>query len=541
MNSTPQSGRPRVPGSERKALAGATPKGPVSGGEQLTVTVLVRRLAELPEVSGASALERSEFAAKYGADPADISKVEGFAKDAGLDVRDVSLAARTLTLSGTVDAFTKSFGVELRYYERSGTRYRGREDAIAIPPELDGIVVGVFGLDDRPQAKPHFRRNEAPGAGAQTFKPTQVAELYGFGSEASGEGQCIGLIELGGGYQQENLEHFFRGLEMEPPTVVPVEVGGATNNFAEGGGANVEVALDIQVAGALAPKATIAVYFAPNTDQGFLAAINEAVHDSTNKPSAISISWGDAEANWTSQAMTAMDEAFADAAALGISVFAASGDHGSADRPPFEESQGSGQPEKPNPEYDGKAHANFPASSPHAIACGGTHLTAAGKAVAAETAWNDGNGWATGGGVSDFFSVPAWQQGAQIPKSVNPPGQHEGRGVPDVAGNADNETGYQIYCGGEEIVVGGTSAVAPLWAGITARLNQGSGRKLGFLNTVLYTPAARSSLREVTNGDNAIPAIGGQPATPGYDAAQGWNACTGLGTPVGAALRALFA
>src|ERR1700691_175664 len=227
MNSTPYSDRPHVPGSKRKPLAGATPKDPVAGDEQLTVTVLVRRRAELPEMTSTPApLERSEFAARYGADPADIVKVESFAKDSGLDVGDVNLAARTLTLSGRVDAFTKAFGVELRHYERGATRYRGREGAITVPPELDGIVVGVFGLDNRPQARPHFRRSEAPAAGAQTFKPTQIAGLYGFGSETSGEGQCIGLVELGGGYEQQDLGHFFKGLEMEPPKVVPVEVAG---------------------------------------------------------------------------------------------------------------------------------------------------------------------------------------------------------------------------------------------------------------------------------------------------------------------------
>jgi kumamolisin len=530
-----------VPGSERKPLAGASAKDLVAGDEQLTATVLVRRRAELPAAdSGSAPIERSEFAASYGADPADVKKVESFASDRGLRVGEVNLAARTVSLSGSADAFSAAFGVELRHYERGSIGYRGREGAITVPSELDGIVKGVFGMDNRRLARPHFRFYESAEAdGGGSFKPTQVAELYGFADEASGEGECIGLVELGGGFRQEDVDLFFGSIGVDKsPKVIAVELEDATNDFADGGNANGEVALDIQVAGALAPRTDIAVYFAPNTDQGFLAAINGAIHDSTNRPSIISISWGAPENEWTPQAMTAFDEAFADAAKLGISVFAASGDQGSADRLQYEEDPNGLA--RANPAYDGKAHANFPSSSPHVTACGGTRLTAEGEAIASETAWNDGNGWATGGGVSDFFSLPEWQEDAGVPASINPPGKRVGRGVPDVAGDADGETGYQIYVGGKKTIIGGTSAVAPLWAGMTARLNQARGRRLGFLNPILYTAAAKACFRPVTQGDNEVPANGDQPATRGYEAGSGWNACAGLGTPVGAELRTLF-
>ena len=542
MTSKARSGRSAIPGSERSALAGVRPVGPVDPKDELTVTVLLRRRAELPPLTAsAEHLGRSDFAERYGADPADVDKVKSFAGTHNLQVSSVNAAARTLSLSGSAASFAEAFGVTLSHYERDDIRYRGREGALTVPAELDGIVVGVFGLDDRPQAKPHIHvRSEGASAGAQghPFTPTDVAQLYGFGQEASGKDECIAIIELGGGYQAQDMSLFFNNLGVHEPTVVSVGVGGGTNDFAEGGDANTEVALDIQVAGALAPDANIAVYFAPNTDQGFLAAINEAVHDSTNKPSIISISWGGPEASWTAQAMNAMDQAFADAAALGVSVFVAAGDQGSADRLQLEMDAGGNQ--RPNREYDGLAHVNFPASSPHAIACGGTHLEGTGTTISNETVWNDGDGWATGGGVSDFFDPPAWQTGAPVPRSVNPPGMRAGRGLPDVSGNADSVTGYEIYCGESQVIVGGTSAVAPLWAGITARLNEGSGRQLGFLNPLIYTAGARPCFRDIRTGSNAIGAANGQPATPGYDAAEGWDACTGLGTPVAAALRSQF-
>ncbi len=543
MNPVAGSDRATIPGSERSPLVGATPVGETDPNAQLTVTMVLRRGKQAPDLtSPTSRVEREQFASSYGADPRDIQKAEHFAADSGLEVSRADLATRTVTLTGSAAAFSQAFEVELKQYQRGETHYRGREGAITVPKELDGVVVAVLGLDDRAQAKPHIhrrRRSGSNGAGANTsYTPVEVGELYGFPAEASAAGECIGLIELGGGYQEADLELFFGGLDVSVPDVVAVGVEGASNDFADGGGANGEVALDIQVAGAMAPAATLAVYFAPNTDQGFLAAINEAIHDTTNKPSVVSISWGGPEESWTPQAMEAMDEAFADAAALGISVFVASGDQGSADRLQFIENE-QGQL-VPNPEYDGKAHVNFPASAPHAIACGGTRLEGEGAVIDSETVWNDGNGWASGGGVSAFFEPPAWQQEALAELNpVTPPGKKPGRGVPDVAGDADAETGYRMYCGGKAEVAGGTSAVAPLWAGITARLNKEKQRQLGFLNTAFYSPAGRSCLRDVTVGTNAIAASDGVKGTPGYEAKIGWDCCTGLGTPNGSALRAL--
>jgi kumamolisin len=281
-----------------------------------------------------------------------------------------------------------------------------------------------------------------------------------------------------------------------------------------GSDADGEVMLDIEVAGAIAHGSKIAVYFAPNTDQGFIDAITDAAHDSRRKPSVISISWGGPEDSWTEQGRTAMNAALQDAATLGVTVTAASGDDGSTD----------GQ-------SDGKLHVDFPASSPFVLACGGTTLKASGSRISSETVWNEvaNNEGAGGGGISVEFARPAYQNNATVP--VNPQTKKAGRGVPDVAGNADPTTGYQVLVDGQNQIVGGTSAVAPLWAALVALINQQLGKPVGFLNPILYS-MNRAAFNDITSGNNDSGDLGF------YSAASGWDPCTGLGSPNGAALLA---
>jgi kumamolisin len=269
--------------------------------------------------------------------------------------------------------------------------------------------------------------------------------------------------------------------------------------------------LDIEVVGSIAPGAKIAVYFAPNTDAGFLDAITTAIHDTTNNPSVISISWGGPESTWTSQSMTAMDEAFQAAANLGITVCVASGDSGSSDGV-----------------SDGADHVDFPASSPFALACGGTSLTASQSGIASETVWNDGSsGGASGGGVSSFFALPSWQQGLSALKTGGTRVALTMRGVPDVCGDADPDTGYDVRVDGSDTVIGGTSAVAPLWAALIARINSATGKPAGYINPQLYQNPG--DLRDITQGNNGD-----------FAAQPGWDACTGLGSPNGGPLAGLL-
>jgi len=389
--------------------------------------------------------------------------------------------------------------------------YRGRTGAVRMPAELKGIVEGVFGLDNRPQAKPHFRRRKPQGeihaqAAATSFTPPQLASLYHFPTGVDGTGECIALIELGGGYKPADLTAYFEQLKLsQAPSVTAVSVGKGKNHpTGDPNGPDGEVMLDIEVAGSIAHGAKIAVYFAENTDAGFLNAITKAVHDKTNRPSVVSISWGGPESSWTDQAMKAMDEEFQAAAALGVTICVASGDNGSTDGV-----------------EDSKSHVDFPASSPFALACGGTRVSASGSSITHEVVWNElPNEGATGGGVSDVFALPSWQAKAGVPPSSNP-GGHVGRGVPDVAGNADPSTGYVTRVDGEADVIGGTSAVAPLWAALIALANQKLGKPAGYINPLLYQ-LPEADFHDVTSGTNGA-----------YSAAKGWDACTGLGSPIG--------
>jgi kumamolisin len=317
------------------------------------------------------------------------------------------------------------------------------------------------------------------------------------------------LIELGGGYKTADLKAYFKTLGLAVPTVTAVLVDGGKNAPSNANSADGEVMLDIEVSAAVAPGAKIAVYFTPNTDQGFIDAISTAVHDTTNKPSVISISWGGPESTWTAQSMTALDSACQAAAALGVTITVAVGDNGSTD----------GVAGTTN-------HVDFPASSPHVLACGGTKLVVSGSTITSETVWNElaANEGATGGGVSDVFPLPSWQTNSNVPVPTVAGG---GRGVPDVAGDADPSTGYTIRVDGETLPIGGTSAVAPLWAGLIALANAANGVSAGFVNPTFYASGAAKAFHDITQGDN-----------PAFSAGPGWDACSGLGSPIGTAIIA---
>jgi kumamolisin len=516
----------RVPlrGSEKQLVADAQPIGELHPGERIEVTMHLRPQAEqaltaqMTDLTARSVdqreyLSRETFAQRFGANPGDIAKIEAFARANGLAVVETSSARRTVVLAGSVDKISAAFGVTLRSYDHPmGGTFRGREGAIYLPAELADMVVGVFGLDDRPAANPHFRIMQdqaggpslAPSANT-SFNPAQIGKLYDFPTGVNGQGQCVGIIELGGGYRMADLKAYFQQLGIPQPKVVAVSVDHGRNQPSGPNSADGEVMLDIEVVGAVAPGAKIAVYFAPNTDQGFIDAITTAVHDTTNRPSVISISWGAPEMAWTQAAAQAMDQAFQAAAAMGVTVYCASGDNGANDF-------------APGPGAQPGNHADFPASSPHVVGCGGTKITVANNAITDEVVWNDPSGGATGGGYSALFPTPSWQTPVQGGK----------RGVPDVAGDASPTSGYVIRVDGQTMVIGGTSAVSPLWAGLTALMNQKMGRPLGFANPILYGLAAPSgAFTDITSGNNN-----------GFNGGPGWDPCTGLGRPDGAKLLA---
>ena len=515
-------------GSAKALLPDAQIVGAADPTERLEVSIRLRRKdqagfeSHLAAVTaGGQPISRESYAERFGADPSDIAAVEDFAAAHGLQTVQKDGGRRTVVLSGTVAQFNEAFGVDLKQIEHDGGTYRGREGEISLPDTLADKVEAVLGLDDRPVARPQFRPHRPPGnilwhaaekSDATSFPPNQVASLYEY-PKGTGAGQTVALIELGGGYRSADLTAYFKSLGIKKPQVTAVSVDHAKNKpTGDANGPDGEVLLDIEVVGAVAPGAHIAVYFAPNTDAGFLDAITTALHDTKNKPSVISISWGGPESSWTQQSLTSYDQAFQTAAALGVTVIVASGDNGSSDGV-----KGGGN------------NVDFPASSPHVLGAGGTHISVADGKIAAEAVWNDGaNGGAGGGGVSAVFALPSWQKGLQVRATGGGATPLAKRGVPDISGNADPESGYVVRVDGSNTVIGGTSAVAPLWAGLIAIINGQNGRPVGFVNPILYSNL--NAMNDVTQGNNGA-----------FEAGSGWDAATGLGSPNGSKIAALFA
>jgi kumamolisin len=467
-------------------------------------------------------LTPEEFESRFGSSAEDIAAIERFAQHHGLTVTNRSSARRSVAISGPSEKIVKAFKVNLLKCTHLGHGYRAVDGDVYVPETLRDIVVGVFGLDNRPQAHPHFRRlahatnpHAAAAAADRSFDPTKVATLYKFPTNVTGRGETIGFIELGGGFQQSDLSSYFQKLGISPaPNVTAISVDSANNApTGDPSSADGEVALDIEVTGAVAPGANIKVFFAPNSDQGFLDAITTAVHDTDT--SLISISWGQAESGFAGQTMTAFNDAFKAATTLGKTVFAASGDNGSSD--------GVG---------DGANHVDFPASSPFAVGCGGTNINVSSdnSSIVSETVWNEETRslGSTGGGVSNVFPLPDFQANARVPASANPQG---GRGVPDVAGDADPASGYNVLVDGNSSVSGGTSAVAPLFAGLFALINQARVAqgltRVGFIHPTIYQHP--EAFNDITSGNNGA-----------FQAGQGWDATTGLGSPNGTVLMQVF-
>jgi len=526
------SSRTVLPGSEKAPFVQTAEEKPAPSGAKITVSVVVKRKNPLKAANrtGKVRLTHAQYRLHHGADPAAVKLVRAFAKEYGLTVAPDTPGPerRVVKLTGTIAAMQKAFGVTLVHKTHEGVTYRVREGSITLPTELVGPVEAVLGLDNRPQARPHFRvlgetgdlsaetaqaggfaKPHAAASANTSYTPPQVAALYQFPANATAAGQTIGIIELGGGYRPADIAAYFKTLRQKVPSVSAVLVDGGKNAPTNANSADGEVMLDIEVAASVAPGANIVVYFTPNTDQGFTDAIATAIHDTKNKPGVISISWGGPESSWTAQSMNALDAACQSAAALGITITVAAGDDGSTDGV-----------------TDGQNHVDFPASSPHVLACGGTKLQGSGVNINSEVVWNElaNNEGATGGGVSNFFPLPTWQAGSNVPKPTTSGG---GRGVPDVAGDADPTTGYVVRVDGKSMVIGGTSAVAPLWAGLLAVANAQNGKTAGFIQPAIYAAKGKAAFNDITSGTN----YNGTPV--GFTAGPGWDACSGLGSPIG--------
>jgi kumamolisin len=474
-----------------------------------------------------------EFATQYGASPIEMEKVAEFVKCQGMKVVETNLARRTLVASGTVAQVNKAFAVALGYYELENAHdheqgkvesYRERDGSVYVPRELADVIVGVFGLDNRRITK----HNCGNLFSTTPLSVPQMTQLYNFPTN-SAAGQTIGifcgLTEQGNGYDINDIKHYFQGLPATHPmpAITDISVHGKNSGSDPYG----EITQDICIAGAAAPGAAIAVYFTTQTQQGWIDCINRVVHPDAGDPvcnvlsssfyvadrdDIVGVEDQDLAASW----ITAVNQAFQDAAIQGITVCIASGDTGTDSKVD-----------------DGKAHVQYPASDPWVLAVGGTAISRIwGSPFFYEYAWNDDRG-ATGGGVSAMFAQPSYQFRTGV-RSVN--NGHLGRGVPDVAANASGHSGYSgIFVGGKGFIGNGTSAAAPLWAGLIAVLNAALGGNLGFVNPALYAIGSRG-FRDLVGlpgrANNSFNHV------PGYPAHSGWDACTGWGSPNGTALLA---
>lgn len=542
-------------GSERRPRPGSRLIGPADPNERFRVIVRIRRRPGAPPLpdhdywmatpSGRRRfLTTEEFSATYGAATEDIEKIVEFARQHDLAVVESSIPCRTVGLSGTVAQMSRAFAVELGRYQFGDEIYRGRDGFVHVPSNVAGIVLGVFGLDNR-RVGSHNSGSDPMGTTQLIGGPPQVAQLYNFPTVPAGiSKQIIGIIEMAGGWNPTgtDIENTLGGWGVATaPNPVNVSVTG-TNNPGVNPDFDGEVILDICTAASVAPGAAIQIYWglgpaAPSAGADWLTVLNRiitpAAHDPP-RPTVLTMSVvlangddPDSLAYWDVSAaqVTEISTAFQELATLGVTVFAAAGDDGS----------------RSNAKVDPtKAHLQYPGSDPWVTSCGGTTISITPSFV--EWVWNDtspisGDQQATGGGISAFFtSLPPWQQGVVTQTSVND--GSVGRGAPDVAGNASLNSGYYMTVDGSTSggPYAGTSAVAPLYAGLAALLNATLGQSIGFLNPTLY--AFRDSVCRDINDQlyPDSPQTNGVGVVTGYPSLPGWDACTGLGVIDGSAL-----
>jgi kumamolisin len=541
-----------LPDSHRQCKRGAKRVRDVEPSAQVEVTLTLRG-PQLPELDTSKpAMSAADFARDYGADPDDVAKVKATLERFGLRVEELSRAARSVRASGTAaqmeDAFHPGLGI---YDDHDQGEFRGREGTLRLPAELERIVTGVFGLDERrvarrvsgipaaveteapveaeaPEAPEAIGEPEAPaepsGSAGRGLEPGQLEGRYSFPA-GSGGGQKVGIAEFGGTYFPDDLKTFCAQHGLEVPQVNVVAVGvappspEAVEQLPEAQREEVledsgEVMMDIEIVAGLCQGAEIFVYFAKWDEQGWIDLLNKAISGQPAAPCALSVSWGSAEdsGEWSQAALQEISQRLEAAAHMGITICAASGDDGSGDQM-----------------QDGRAHVNFPATSPFVLSVGGTMIEGAEDVV-----WwqrpgqRQGGGGATGGGVSVAFDRPTWQT-VKV-ESLNVGGK-DGRVAPDIAALAGPPY-YDLVFRGRREPNGGTSAATPLWASLIVRLLHAGKPTNGqtFLAPLLYEQVqgqarGQATCTDVAKGDNASePQPGkGYQAGPGYDAVSGWG------------------
>ena len=492
-------------------------------------------------------LSHGEFEQRFGANPADLEAVATFAETNGLTVVETSSDRRSVVLKGTHGAFCKVLRVTpVVYLDQGGQRFLSYKGPLQVPRALAEsdrpVVEAILGLDHCHPQKPHFFEPLKEQPRRKPTDPETVRRMYQVSDGQDGKGACVGIITVGGGYHEDDLNVYFHG--RTPPASISVVDAGQHNDPADKAlikaflsaahlsaptetldllppdkshwktpenvekiAWTIETTMDVELVGRFAPGIAIVVYFGRNTIEGEYRALTAAITDREHNPSVITASWGayeDLSEKGIAETKL-MDRVFQDAALKGITVCFSSGD------------KGDGATVRPK---KGPA-AQYYASSPHVLSCGGTMLNSESEAPN-EVVWYEYTFLGLGigaGGVSEIFGeLPSWQgpEAAFRAKTGK-----IGRGVPDVAGKADLGTGYPMRVADEQIAMGGTSSVAPLWASLVAMWNKELGVRVGYLNPLLYSERCKSGWTDVTEGINGV-----------YQARPGWDACSGLGTPL---------
>src|SRR5579859_281902 len=527
-----------LPGSKRGKDPNATKIGEIDSSQRIEVTLGLAG----PKLPGADEyvgerLTPAELAQKFSTNREDADKVENSLKKYGLKVEDVSLPSRSMRVSGSVKAMEAAFkpGMVLMHSAVQGD-YRGRQGTIMIPNELKGIVTGVFGLDQRRMAR-RKRAATSSASAATSLSPLGPADLeqrYNF-PPGDGAGQEIAIAEFGGGYFADDATAYCNKFGRPVPNIRAIAVDAPAFTLQQilalpkqqrmdQLDTSIEVMMDVQVIAGLCPKANISVYFSTFDQKGWVDLLNTVI---AAKPAVLSISWGLAEDDpgWSGSAISAINDRLNTARLLGITTCISSGDDGSGDQI-----------------NDGKAHVDFPSVSPFALSVGGTMLQGTSSAVQEVTWWESpgrrtGNGGgSSGGGVSTLFARPTWQNVKVT--SLNK-GSIDGRVMPDVSALA-GEPLYDLIFLGKAQPNGGTSASAPLWAALLARVNASlpAAKQQRFVTPLLYTKTPSGATvgaagsRDIATGNNASHPQPGK----GYRAKAGFDAVTGWGVPNGANL-----
>lgn len=471
-------------------------------------------------------LTPQQFAAEFAPTQTQQQQVIDYLRSEGITVNQVAPNGLLIDASASISTIQNTFQVQINTYQSGSRSFYANAAVPTIPSTLSSLILSIGGMDNSVQQHPlnhlepsatSLHSNKAQGGNG--YGPTELRGAYDSTPLAQnsiqGDNQTVAVFELDG-YNSSDINQYFKNNALGTPNVSNVLVDGSDGSANDGA---IEVELDIEVVGAMAPKAPQIVYEGPNSTQGVNDTYNQIVTD--GKAQIMTTSWGECEAQSGTAELQTLDGIFKQAAAQGMTLFAAAGDSGAYDC------------------NDTSLAVDSPADDPYVAGVGGTNLQLSGTTYGSESVWSDSadtqrspEGSGGGGGLSTFFAQPSWQTGPGVSNQYS----NGKREVPDISADADPQTGYAIYCtvsaagcpSSGNIVVGGTSAAAPLWAGSLALINeylQKQGKTgAGFINPSLYTLAntqqTYAPFHDVTQGNNLF-----YPATAGYDLA------SGLGSP----------